>query len=118
MHKDRGRESNPEPSCCKATALPTAPLCSPSGISTCCLKFTGTKIRRELLLSYYQEDKSYCRLQAVVFTTVNGKRICANPLSAIKIVTLQSKTWALTPAPTMRCLFRPAQHLQTCSSSN
>jgi len=29
MQKDRGRESNPEPPCCKATALPTAPLCSP-----------------------------------------------------------------------------------------
>jgi len=29
MQKDPSRESNPEPSCCKATALPTAPLCSP-----------------------------------------------------------------------------------------
>jgi len=31
MQKDRGRESNPEPSCCKA--LPTAPLCSPVWIT-------------------------------------------------------------------------------------
>uniref|UniRef100_A0A3P9QBY9 Actin-associated protein FAM107A n=1 Tax=Poecilia reticulata TaxID=8081 RepID=A0A3P9QBY9_POERE len=28
MQKDR--ESNPEPSCCKAAALPAAPLCSPA----------------------------------------------------------------------------------------
>ncbi|PWA25325.1 hypothetical protein CCH79_00005167 [Gambusia affinis] len=51
------------------------------GISTCCQKFTGTKVPREILRSYYHEDKSSCRLQAVVFTTIRGKRICSSPFN-------------------------------------
>uniref|UniRef100_A0A3P9PAQ5 C-C motif chemokine n=1 Tax=Poecilia reticulata TaxID=8081 RepID=A0A3P9PAQ5_POERE len=63
-----------------AAMVPTAS--AQGGISHCCLKFTGTKIHRELLTSYYQEDKSSCRLQAIVFTTVMSKRICASPFNA------------------------------------
>ncbi|XP_043990152.1 C-C motif chemokine 2-like [Gambusia affinis] len=51
------------------------------GISACCQKFTSTKVHREILRSYYHEDKSSCRLQAVVFTTIRGKRICSSPFN-------------------------------------
>ncbi|XP_014331459.2 C-C motif chemokine 2-like [Xiphophorus maculatus] len=62
-----------------AVMVPTAS--AQGGISTCCMKFSGTKVHREMLRSYYQEDKSSCSLQAVVFTTVMGKRICASPFN-------------------------------------
>ncbi|XP_014856626.1 PREDICTED: eotaxin-like [Poecilia mexicana] len=67
-----------------AAMVPTAS--AQGGISTCCMKFTSTKVHRELLKSYYQEDKSSCRLQAIVFTTTKGKKLCADP----------SNTWTKT----------------------
>uniref|UniRef100_A0A3B3UCP9 Chemokine interleukin-8-like domain-containing protein n=1 Tax=Poecilia latipinna TaxID=48699 RepID=A0A3B3UCP9_9TELE len=62
-----------------AVMVPTAS--AQGGISTCCMKFTSTKVHRELLKSYYQEDKSSCRLQAIVFTTIMDKRICGSPFN-------------------------------------
>ncbi|XP_015241530.1 PREDICTED: monocyte chemotactic protein 1B-like isoform X2 [Cyprinodon variegatus] len=59
---------------------------SQGGISTCCLKISGTKVHRDFLKSYYKEDSSSCTQNAVVFTTIKGKRICVNP----------SKVWTKT----------------------
>ncbi|XP_054888597.1 C-C motif chemokine 4-like [Poeciliopsis prolifica] len=62
-----------------AMMVPTAS--AQGGISSCCLKYTGTKVHRESLRSYYQEDKSSCNPPAVVFTTIHSIRICASPFN-------------------------------------
>nr|QZC92288.1 chemokine (C-C motif) ligand 32 [Sebastes schlegelii] len=50
-----------------------------SGIPSCCRKLSETQIHRDLLKTYYKQDKPSCPINAVVFTTVKNKRICANP---------------------------------------
>ncbi|XP_037644680.1 C-C motif chemokine 2-like isoform X4 [Sebastes umbrosus] len=49
------------------------------GAASCCRKLSETRIHRDLLKSYYKQDKSSCPINAVVFTTLKGIRICANP---------------------------------------
>ncbi|XP_037644677.1 monocyte chemotactic protein 1B-like isoform X1 [Sebastes umbrosus] len=49
------------------------------GTASCCRKLSKTKIHRDLLKEYYKQDKSSCPINAVVFTTLKNKRICANP---------------------------------------
>uniref|UniRef100_A0A3Q2PY59 Monocyte chemotactic protein 1B n=1 Tax=Fundulus heteroclitus TaxID=8078 RepID=A0A3Q2PY59_FUNHE len=66
------------------------------GISTCCLKITGTKVHRDLLRKYYVEDPSSCTQHAVVFTTVQGKRICAsktNVWTKTSMAYIDGKNW-------------------------
>ncbi|XP_038127837.1 monocyte chemotactic protein 1B-like [Cyprinodon tularosa] len=70
---------------------------SQGGISTCCLKISGTKVHRDFLKSYYKEDSSSCTQNAVVFTTFSGKRICASPTNLwtkTSMAYLDGKNWA------------------------
>ncbi|KAM7400858.1 hypothetical protein PAMA_005170 [Pampus argenteus] len=48
------------------------------GIASCCRVLSSTQIHRELLRSYYIQHKSSCPIQAVVFTTLRGRRICSD----------------------------------------
>uniref|UniRef100_A0A8D2ZRG1 Chemokine interleukin-8-like domain-containing protein n=1 Tax=Scophthalmus maximus TaxID=52904 RepID=A0A8D2ZRG1_SCOMX len=51
------------------------------GIASCCLKIYSTNVARNLLQSYYIQHRPPCPLQAVVFITIRGKRICSDPNS-------------------------------------
>ncbi|XP_047225174.1 monocyte chemotactic protein 1B-like [Girardinichthys multiradiatus] len=74
--------------------VPTA--LAQGGISNCCLKITGTKVHRDSLKSYYVEDPSSCTRNAVVFTTIMGRRICAsqtNVWTKTSMAYLDGKNW-------------------------
>ncbi|KAK2822254.1 hypothetical protein Q5P01_022319 [Channa striata] len=53
--------------------------CAQGGIASCCRKISTTKVRRELLKNYYVQHQPACPLHVVVFTTVEGRRICSDP---------------------------------------
>ncbi|XP_054624740.1 monocyte chemotactic protein 1B-like [Dunckerocampus dactyliophorus] len=48
-------------------------------LADCCRRIKDTQIHRDLLTKYYVQRPPSCSLQAVVFSTVQGKRICADP---------------------------------------
>ncbi|XP_061777126.1 monocyte chemotactic protein 1B-like [Nerophis ophidion] len=45
----------------------------------CCRRTTDTQVHPDLLTKYYVQRPPSCSLHAVVFTTLRGKRICADP---------------------------------------
>ncbi|XP_059201072.1 monocyte chemotactic protein 1B-like [Centropristis striata] len=60
-----------------AIMVPTA---SANGsVASCCLKLSTTNIHRDFLVVYYKQYKPSCPIHAVVFITLRGKRICADP---------------------------------------
>ncbi|KAM7379166.1 hypothetical protein PAMP_004736 [Pampus punctatissimus] len=66
------------------------------GIASCCRRLSSTQIHRELLRSYYIQHKSPCPIHAVVFTTMKGKRICADPhkiWTMTSMAFLDGKNW-------------------------
>nr|XP_057924388.1 eotaxin-like [Doryrhamphus excisus] len=48
-------------------------------LADCCRRIKHTQIHRDLLTKYYVQEPPSCSLRAVVFTTVQGKKICADP---------------------------------------
>uniref|UniRef100_A0A8C5GYS5 C-C motif chemokine n=1 Tax=Gouania willdenowi TaxID=441366 RepID=A0A8C5GYS5_GOUWI len=49
------------------------------GKGSCCFKTYTTKIKLNQLKTYYVQQKPACFVDAVVFITVAGKKICADP---------------------------------------
>ncbi|XP_068427598.1 monocyte chemotactic protein 1B-like [Clinocottus analis] len=49
------------------------------GIASCCREVSRTQILRFKLKSYYQQFTPACPIRAVVFKTLEGKRICSDP---------------------------------------
>ncbi|XP_061654094.1 monocyte chemotactic protein 1B-like [Phyllopteryx taeniolatus] len=49
------------------------------GIASCCRKTSDTEVHRDLLTKYYTQRPPSCPLHAVVFITLQSKRICADP---------------------------------------
>ncbi|XP_066492324.1 C-C motif chemokine 4-like [Tiliqua scincoides] len=45
---------------------------------SCCDKYTGKPLPRRLIKDYY-ESSSRCPQPAVVFITIKGRGVCANP---------------------------------------
>ncbi|KAL2091893.1 hypothetical protein ACEWY4_011691 [Coilia grayii] len=46
----------------------------------CCLKVSGNKIPLKILVSYRVQDKDQgCKIDAVIFTTVKDRQLCAPP---------------------------------------
>ncbi|XP_056149863.1 C-C motif chemokine 17-like [Lampris incognitus] len=50
---------------------------------SCCLQIKNTRVKLELLKSYYRQSQQSCRIAAVVFITEKGKRICTDPNSSL-----------------------------------
>ncbi|KAG7525260.1 monocyte chemotactic protein 1B-like [Solea senegalensis] len=51
------------------------------GIASCCRKISLTEVHQNHLQSYYVQHRPPCPLKAVVFTMLNGNRICSDPHS-------------------------------------
>uniref|UniRef100_A0A3B5QDG0 Chemokine interleukin-8-like domain-containing protein n=1 Tax=Xiphophorus maculatus TaxID=8083 RepID=A0A3B5QDG0_XIPMA len=65
--------------------LPT--FSAQGGTSKCCLKIDKAKVHRTFLRSHYEKnDPKLCSVPSVVFTTMTGKKLCADP----------SKIWTKT----------------------
>ncbi|MEQ2240634.1 hypothetical protein ILYODFUR_017050, partial [Ilyodon furcidens] len=67
MQKDPGQESNPGPSCCKGTVLPTAPLCS----HLKSLKFLRVIVNRKFQLN--EKYAKYCNFEFLKFTNTRTR---------------------------------------------
>ncbi|XP_045907254.1 eotaxin-like [Micropterus dolomieu] len=68
------------------------------GIGSCCRQITTTQIHRDRLKSYYKQYKPSCPLEAVVFTTVQGKRLCSDPgkvWTKTSMAYIDGKNWQL-----------------------
>uniref|UniRef100_A0A8C2XM72 C-C motif chemokine n=1 Tax=Cyclopterus lumpus TaxID=8103 RepID=A0A8C2XM72_CYCLU len=71
------------------------------GIASCCRELSNTQIQRVLLKSYYKQYTPSCPIHAVVFTTLKGKRICADPgkvWTKTSMAYLVGKNWQLQRA--------------------
>ncbi|XP_077470836.1 monocyte chemotactic protein 1B-like [Stigmatopora argus] len=49
------------------------------GLPSCCRKISKTQVHQDLLTKYYIQRPPSCPLRVVVFITLKGKRICADP---------------------------------------
>ncbi|KAG5268713.1 hypothetical protein AALO_G00215610 [Alosa alosa] len=64
---------------CLATGLLFATL-GRAGISTaCCQGTTQTVLRQSNIVGYHRQAVGICPVEAVVFTTVKGIRVCSSP---------------------------------------
>ncbi|KAI3375052.1 hypothetical protein L3Q82_021573 [Scortum barcoo] len=66
------------------------------GIASCCRTVSNTNVHRDRLKSYYKQDKSACPIDAVVFYTVVGRRICSDPhklWTMTSMAYLDGKNW-------------------------
>ncbi|KAG7487439.1 hypothetical protein MATL_G00023330 [Megalops atlanticus] len=66
---------------CLAVFLLCPSVSQSSGrVSSCCLTTSETVLRLNLINSYYLQRKGgICPVDAVVFVTVKGIKVCANP---------------------------------------
>ncbi|XP_029930213.1 monocyte chemotactic protein 1B-like [Myripristis murdjan] len=60
------------------------------GLSDCCHEIKNTTVHRDRLMGYIEVRPPICGLHAVIFRTVLGKRICADPK---RLWTLTSKAY-------------------------
>uniref|UniRef100_A0A8C1CC16 Chemokine interleukin-8-like domain-containing protein n=1 Tax=Cyprinus carpio carpio TaxID=630221 RepID=A0A8C1CC16_CYPCA len=68
---------------CLATMLLTQNECLLSGVSNCpCLKTSNWVPRKEQIESYMIQKAPICHIDAVLFKTVSGRFICADPIKA------------------------------------
>ncbi|XP_016354433.1 monocyte chemotactic protein 1B-like [Sinocyclocheilus anshuiensis] len=66
---------------CLATMLLAQVTCQISGVSNClCLKTSNRVLRKEEIESYMIQKAGVCHIDAILFKTVSGRFICANPL--------------------------------------
>ncbi|KAI1882740.1 hypothetical protein AGOR_G00238050 [Albula goreensis] len=47
-------------------------------VSACCLKTRNTKIRVAQISSYFRQNVGRCPVEALVFTSVTGRKICSD----------------------------------------
>uniref|UniRef100_W5MIT7 C-C motif chemokine n=1 Tax=Lepisosteus oculatus TaxID=7918 RepID=W5MIT7_LEPOC len=47
--------------------------------ATCCLTTSNTKLRPQRIKNYSIQNGTVCPVNAVVFYTVKGKRVCSDP---------------------------------------
>ncbi|KAJ8394982.1 hypothetical protein AAFF_G00039330 [Aldrovandia affinis] len=48
-------------------------------VASCCLKTSTTTLPREKIKDYYNQKSGICPVDAVIFVTMKGKRICSDP---------------------------------------
>ncbi|KAG9329053.1 hypothetical protein JZ751_008201 [Albula glossodonta] len=48
-------------------------------VSSCCLTTSNTKIRVAQISSYFRQNTGRCPVEALVFTSVTGRKICSDP---------------------------------------
>ncbi|KAJ8011715.1 hypothetical protein DPEC_G00061120 [Dallia pectoralis] len=63
----------------------------------CCTEFKGTRVASKLITDYYEQESPLCKIQAIIFVTVSGKRICSE----------RSNPWAKR---VMKCLDNKNKH--------
>lgn len=51
-------------------------------VVSCCQKTSNTMLERAKIKSYYKQKKGLCPVDAVIFVTVKGKKLCSDPTSA------------------------------------
>ncbi|KAL7835314.1 hypothetical protein SRHO_G00276610 [Serrasalmus rhombeus] len=94
---------------CLTVMLLAAAVCQAIGPGSCeCLKTSSTVLQISKIKSYYVQKSGLCPIDAVVFTTVKGVKICSDPQKpwvkrAMKIVdgrrtTVSSKAIPATTA--------------------
>ncbi|XP_056594791.1 chemokine (C-X-C motif) ligand 32b, duplicate 1 [Triplophysa dalaica] len=65
---------------CLATVLLTNVTCQRKGRSVCpCLKTTNTVLSKKNIVYYKRQKAGTCHIDAIVFTTVKNRIICADP---------------------------------------
>ncbi|KAL6462650.1 hypothetical protein MHYP_G00290720 [Metynnis hypsauchen] len=65
---------------CLTLMLLAAAVCQAIGPGSCeCLKTSNTLLRIANIKSYYVQKSGLCAINAVVFTTVKGVKICSDP---------------------------------------
>uniref|UniRef100_A0A673HZF6 Chemokine interleukin-8-like domain-containing protein n=1 Tax=Sinocyclocheilus rhinocerous TaxID=307959 RepID=A0A673HZF6_9TELE len=109
---------------CLATMLLAQVTCQISGVSNClCLKTSNRVLRKEMIESYMIQKAAVCHIDAILFKTVRGRFICANPLMhwvkrAMEFVdkrkAIKKKAHPMNPAPT----FTTASTLDAASDWN
>uniref|UniRef100_A0A8C1U4A4 Chemokine interleukin-8-like domain-containing protein n=1 Tax=Cyprinus carpio TaxID=7962 RepID=A0A8C1U4A4_CYPCA len=68
---------------CLATMLLAQFTCQISGMSNCpCLKTSNKVYRKEEMENYMTQKAGICHIDAILFKTVSGRFICADPLKA------------------------------------
>ncbi|KAF1384002.1 hypothetical protein PFLUV_G00137710 [Perca fluviatilis] len=50
-------------------------------VVSCCLRWSITRVRLELIVDYTNQSEGICPIRAVVFQTKSGKTICSDPNS-------------------------------------
>ncbi|XP_047444830.1 monocyte chemotactic protein 1B-like isoform X1 [Mugil cephalus] len=45
----------------------------------CCTKYQPKPLSIRVLKDYTIQDINYCKLEAVIFTTIRGRYVCGNP---------------------------------------
>ncbi|XP_016327530.1 C-C motif chemokine 2-like [Sinocyclocheilus anshuiensis] len=108
---------------CLATMLLAQVTCQISGRSNClCLKTSNRVPRKENIENYMMQNAGVCHIDAILFKTVKGRFICADPLSpsarnARKYV--DNKKAAATARPVNSAsTFKTASMLNTTSQWN
>ncbi|KAA0704654.1 C-C motif chemokine 2 [Triplophysa tibetana] len=65
---------------CLATVLLSDVTCQRKGRSACsCLKTTNTVVQKENIVYYRRQLAGRCHIDAIIFTTVRNRIICADP---------------------------------------
>uniref|UniRef100_A0A9J8BPT5 Chemokine interleukin-8-like domain-containing protein n=1 Tax=Cyprinus carpio carpio TaxID=630221 RepID=A0A9J8BPT5_CYPCA len=66
---------------CLATMLLAQVTCQISGMSNCpCLKTSNKVYRKEEMENYMTQKAGICHINAILFKTVSGRFICADPI--------------------------------------
>ncbi|XP_051545787.1 monocyte chemotactic protein 1B-like [Myxocyprinus asiaticus] len=66
---------------CSMQLASSSTLANQAAQSTCCSEFTNLTIPLRCVVSY-KRTSSYCPKEGIVFLTIAGKKICADPQTA------------------------------------
>ncbi|KAB5533115.1 hypothetical protein PHYPO_G00128060, partial [Pangasianodon hypophthalmus] len=89
---------------CLFAVLLTATICKSTANPCVCIKIGNVSLPASRIKNYYVQQSGLCHITAVVFKTVKGRTVCADPknpwaIKAMELVDARRRTGSTTASP-------------------